>query len=305
MRPDRRPSSQYEERVNRVLDFIAHNLDGDLSLQTLSNVACFSPFHFHRIFQSITGETLNAHVRRVRLERAAALMKASPKRRITDIALETGFPGPTEFSRAFKSQFGRTPSSWNRRDPLEKSKICQVPDGMPFHTVEELERWKRETPTATVRRHQFPPCTYVYSRIFAPYGNNRLVDAYNALHQWLLPRGPHTIIGMSQDDPSITPAEKCRYDIGAAFFKNPPTPAECEAAGLSLRHFPAQPMVRLHCTGDIFQVLYAWQYLYRVWLPASKFAPADAPAMEIFLRLPEEIGWETFDLEACIPLTEL
>ena len=88
-----RRNNQYHERVNRVLDYIGEHLDGELSLTRLSQVACFSPFHFHRIFQAVTGETLNSHVRRVRLERAALLMKASPRKRITDVAIEAGFAG--------------------------------------------------------------------------------------------------------------------------------------------------------------------------------------------------------------------
>src|SRR6266436_152113 len=110
-----RRNDHYHDRVNRVLDYIGEHLDGELSLTRLSGIACFSPFHFHRIFQSVTGETLNSHVRRVRLERAAVLMKASPQKRVTDIALETGFGGTAEFSRAFKNQFGKTASSWDRR----------------------------------------------------------------------------------------------------------------------------------------------------------------------------------------------
>jgi AraC family transcriptional regulator len=97
-----RRHQHYEDRVNRVLDYIATHLDGELSLTRLSEVACFSPFHFHRIFQGVTGETLNSHVRRVRLERAALLMRTSPRKRITDVALEVGFPGTAEFSRAFR-----------------------------------------------------------------------------------------------------------------------------------------------------------------------------------------------------------
>src|SRR5947209_5862467 len=96
-------NQHYQDRVNRVLDHISEHLDGDLSLSRLSGIGCFSPFHFHRVFQGVTGETLNSHVRRVRLERAASLMKASPQKRITDIALETGFAGTAEFSRAFKN----------------------------------------------------------------------------------------------------------------------------------------------------------------------------------------------------------
>src|SRR5947209_13459732 len=112
----------YAERVNRVLDYIGTHLDTDLSLTRLADVACFSRFHFHRIFQAVTGETLNSHVRRVRLERAALLMKASPRKRITDVAMEAGFAGTAEFSRAFRNHFDRTASSWDRRSPLKKSK---------------------------------------------------------------------------------------------------------------------------------------------------------------------------------------
>src|SRR5215471_13664915 len=122
-----RRNDHYYERVNRVLDYIGEHLDDNLSLARLSAISCFSPFHFHRIFQAVTGETLNSHVRRVRLERAAALMKASLRKRITDVALESGFGGTAEFSRAFRNHFGHAASSWDRRSPLEKSKICKDP----------------------------------------------------------------------------------------------------------------------------------------------------------------------------------
>src|SRR5262245_26897366 len=134
----------YEERVNRVLDYVAQHLDGDLSLKKLARVSHFSSFHFHRIFQSITGETVNSFVRRARLERAAQLMKAAPARRITDIALEVGFAGLAEFSRAFKAHFGINASAWDRRGPLEKSKICKAPGDLVFYPLEELEHRAKE-----------------------------------------------------------------------------------------------------------------------------------------------------------------
>src|ERR1700730_811674 len=137
-----RRNQHYHDRVNRVLDYIAEHLDAELSLTRLSGIACFSPFHFHRIFQGVTGETLNSHVRRVRLERAAVLMKASPRKRITDVALEAGFAGTAEFSRAFKNHFDRTASSWDRGSPLETSKICKAPGMLSYYALEELENWK-------------------------------------------------------------------------------------------------------------------------------------------------------------------
>jgi AraC-like DNA-binding protein/DNA gyrase inhibitor GyrI len=325
-----RRNHHYHDRVNRVLDYIAQNLDAELSLARLSDVACFSPFHFHRIFQGVTGETLNSHVRRVRLERAALLMRTSPRKRITDVALEAGFAGTAEFSRAFKNHFDRTASSWDRRSPLEKSKICKAPEKRSFHTIEELQRWKSAEKNVRVRVHRFSAFRYVYNRIFAPYENTRLLDAYHSLIAWLAERRTGirdvVVIGMSLDDPAITPSEKCRYDLGIAFPQEPggmlgdivrarggaampqaslPAQSECDARGLSIRDFAPQQIVSFHCIGDLAHVDRAWHYLYRIWLPSGAFEPADLPAMEMSVRLPEEIGWQTFDLQACIPVVRL
>jgi AraC family transcriptional regulator len=325
-----RNQNHYHERVNRVLDHISEHLDEELSLTKLAEIGCFSPFHFHRIFQAVTGETLNSHVRRVRLERAALLMKASPRKRITDIAIEAGFGGTAEFSRAFRNHFDRTPSSWDRRSPLEKSKICKAPEMLSFYPLEELESWKA-TGKVRVRVGRFSAFRYVYIRVFAPYGNTRLVDAYHSLIAWLAARKTDVrdvvFIGMSLDDPSVTPSENCRYDMGVAFPKEPggilgeiirsrrraavippdaqPDAAECGPQDFSIRDLESREIASIHCTGDLGHVDRAWHYLYRVWLPTAAFEPADLPAMEIFVRLPEEIGWETFDLQACIPVARL
>ena len=325
-----RNRSVYEERVNRALDYISEHLDGDLSLNKLARVGCFSAFHFHRIFQAITGETLNAHVRRVRLERAATLMKASPRRRITDIAMDAGFAGSAEFSRAFKSHFGRNASAWDRRSPLEKSKICKAPDPISLYTLEELQS-RSIAAHFRVRVHRLTSFRYVYVRTFDPYGNERLVAVYHSLVHWLAERGTDfrdvVMVGMSLDDPAITPAEKCRYDMGVAFprvsgdqdilgeivrsrgrercDKALPKRPECDARGFTIRDFKSQQIASLHCAGDLALVDCAWQYLYRIWLPSRAFEPADMPAMEMFVQIPEEIGWMTFNLQACIPVVRL
>src|ERR1022692_1153124 len=325
-----RRNQHYHDRVNRVLDYISEHLDGELSLTRLSGIGCFFPLHFDRIFQGVTGGTPNSHGRRVRLERAALLMTTSPRKGITDFALETGFAGTAEFSRAFKNHFDRTASSWDRRSPLEKSKICKAPEMLSFHTVEELHRWKAAAKNVRVRVHRFSAFRYVYSRIYAPYGNTRLVDSYHALTAWLAERRTDirdvVVIGMSLDDPSITPSENCRYDLGIAFPRQPggmlgeiirsrgraAAPSRIVAdtvrmrwAGLTIRDFASQQIVPFHCVGDLAHVDRAWHYLYRIWLPSGAFEPADLPAMEMFVRLPEEIGWETFDLQTCIPVVRL
>jgi len=258
------------------------------------------------------------------------LMKTSPRKRITDAAMEAGFAGTAEFSRAFKNHFGRTASSWDRRSPLEKSKICKAPEMLSYYALEELESWRA---AANVRVHvdRLGAFRYVYIRVFEPYGNARLVKAYHSLIAWLAERGTDirdvAVIGMSLDDPAVTPSKNCRYDMGIAFPKHTaddgllgkiirsrgrpgtgslvPGHDECGRSGFTIRDLESQEIAAIHCAGDLALVDRAWHYLYRIWLPSVAFEPADLPAMEVFVRLPEEIGWQTFDLQACIPVARL
>jgi len=176
-------NNQYHERVNRVLDYIGQHLHGELSLNTLSQVACFSPFHFHRIFQAVTGETLNSHVRRVRLERAALLMKTTPRktnyrcRYRNRLRRNRGIlPRVQESLQQDRQLMGSAKSAG------KKSKICKAPEMLSFYSLEELENWKAAA-SVQVRVDRFSAFRYVYIRIFEPYGNTRLVDAYPVAHR--------------------------------------------------------------------------------------------------------------------------
>ncbi len=118
----------YVESANRAIDYIVQNLDGDLSLEAVAQAACFSPFHFHRVFRCLMGETLNQFIKRSRLERALYLMSHGAQRSLTEISLECGFSSSSDFSRNFKQRFGVPPSAFDvntfrnsRREEFERS----------------------------------------------------------------------------------------------------------------------------------------------------------------------------------------
>ena len=94
--------NEYVVRVNRAIDHILRNLDERLRLDDVAHVACFSPYHFHRIFRALMGETLNAFIKRVRLERAVYLLSFRDGSSLTDIALACGFSSSSDFSRSFR-----------------------------------------------------------------------------------------------------------------------------------------------------------------------------------------------------------
>ncbi len=60
-------SLDYLERVNRAIDHIVRNLAEPLTLEEVARHAFFSPFHFHRVFRSLTGEPLLQFIKRLRL----------------------------------------------------------------------------------------------------------------------------------------------------------------------------------------------------------------------------------------------
>src|SRR5215469_15722355 len=104
----------YLARINRVIDHIDGHLAEPLDLAVLAQVAHFSSWHFHRVFQSMTGETLADRVRRRRLEVAAGRLLFLPPEPVLAIALDVGFGSAPVFTRTFRAHFGVTPTEWRR-----------------------------------------------------------------------------------------------------------------------------------------------------------------------------------------------
>src|SRR3954464_4865056 len=114
--------NEYVIRIDRVINYLRDNLDRSIRLEELARVACFSEFHFHRIFGAVSGETLNSFANRLRLEKAARLLRYS-HRNLTEIALDCGFSSSATFSRAFRTGYGTSPSQFRKSGEIKKSKI--------------------------------------------------------------------------------------------------------------------------------------------------------------------------------------
>lgn len=81
------------------------------TLATLAEAACLSPYHFIRLYQHATGETPQATMRRLKLRSARQMLASQPKRSVMEVALEHGYDSAQAFARAFRQQFGSTPSA--------------------------------------------------------------------------------------------------------------------------------------------------------------------------------------------------
>src|ERR1700742_1080426 len=123
----------YIDRMHRVTEHIDRHIDQYLDLETLAEVAHFSPFHFHRLFSAWMGETLGAYLRRRRCELASTRLLAQPKLGILQIALGVGFGSAEAFTHAFTVRFGCSPTTWRLQQSAvrqTKSKIDQTSSKM-------------------------------------------------------------------------------------------------------------------------------------------------------------------------------
>jgi AraC family transcriptional regulator len=100
-------------RLQRVLDCIEANLEGDLTLDHMASIACLSRFHFARAFKEAVGQSPHRYVSTKRLDRAKALLMQGD-RSLVDIALSLSFSSQANFTRAFKQATGQTPGQFRQ-----------------------------------------------------------------------------------------------------------------------------------------------------------------------------------------------
>ena len=100
-----------EARVTRAVRAIDRRPDVNLALGTLARESGLSPYHFLRTFERLTGATPHQYVLRARLRDAAARL-ITERRRIIDVAFDSGFGDVSNFNRAFRAEFGVSPRTY-------------------------------------------------------------------------------------------------------------------------------------------------------------------------------------------------
>jgi len=320
---------EYMARINRVIDYIEAHLAEELSLEVLAKVACFSSFHFHRIFSAMTGETLNAFVRRLRVEKAASLLLANPSRSITEVALDAGFSSPSVFARVFKESFGMSALEWLRQSPEERSrtqkdrKIGQAfsnPWKAENFVIQHLQRMTEGSNTARITMNpssdrkltasvtvtEFEPRHVIYVRHVGAYAG--LAQVFEGLFGRLYAfAGPRGLLGPNaetmcvyHDDPSVCDEEKLRVD---ACLTVPPDTVVSGEIGKMVVPGGKYAVGRFELGMDEYSL--AWAAMSGGWLPESGYQFDDRVTFEIYRNNPEEHPEGKCVVDICIPVKPL
>ncbi|RFZ89812.1 helix-turn-helix domain-containing protein [Shinella sp. WSJ-2] len=273
----------YEKRLLRVSAYIYEHLDEDLDLDRLSDIACLSAHHWHRVYRAVHNETLAMTVRRLRLHRAAGDLVRSD-RSVRDIAARWGYPNLQSFTRAFAAAYGMPPARYRRNGPHRAFE--------PEHGKETFRMYDIVIRTIPEQTLLSVPHTGSYMGIG---------KAFEALYGALYSRNIFTpdmrMIGLFLDDPDFVPEDKLRSY--ACVTANADVPAD---APLERRMLAGGDYAVLRHKGPYADMGAAYRWLYATWLPASGRSIRDEVMLEAYLNNPRDVPPNELITEICLPL---
>jgi len=313
---------EYVARINRVIDYLRENLDRNPTLKELADVAAFSPFHFHRIFKAMMGESINEYVNRLRLQKAANLLRNNPNDSITEISFRCGFSSSSNFARAFRRHYGCTAGEFRTGDirkmgePIRNIGMSNRkygedgPSQMGYNLDEGsmTQNHLRRYQDMKVEVKNLPPYRVAYVRVIEGYGTGKIKPAFDKVIKWAGARdlmGPDTLIlGIGLDDPRVTPTDKCRYD--ACVTVPPNTKGEGD---VGVYDIPGGKYAIYRFEGQYAKIHEemgrAWNDLMGGWFPDSGYQPDHRPCFEIYRESEEELKAGKFVVDICEPVKPL
>ncbi|WP_233827636.1 AraC family transcriptional regulator [Paraburkholderia sp. ZP32-5] len=287
--------TRYETRLARVLDHIYDHLDEPLDIGRLAEIACLSPYHWHRIYQAMYGETVATTVRRLRLHRAAGYL-ANSSMSIAEIAERSGYSSLQSFSRTFRAVFGVPPALYRRQGTHSRFR--------PALSGDDQMSMMREVTIRSVE-----PMEVVSADHVGPY--MQIGKAFDALFGWLgkhnLLAGEMRMIGVYFDDPGVVEEEALRSK--AAVLLPGRVMDEVRSAiavnardGVSFTPVRGGEYAVLRHVGPYSDMRAAYEWLYGTWLVQSGREAADAPVVEEYLNSPKETVPAELVTEIWLPL---
>ena len=296
------PNPDYVDRVNRAIDYTLAHLTERPSLEQIAKVACLSPFHFHRIFSAVMGETVGQFTKRVRMERAMTLLSHPSPPSLTDVAMTCGYSSSSDFSRAFKQRHGVPPSAFDI-DTFRRTRRAAMIEGLTpddRHLLSKLPPGDNPDGFA-VTMVDLPRRTVAYMRVLRPYEPGAVTGAAERLLSWAVARdlADAQWLGYMWENPDLVELDKCRYDVAVV------VPEGTQRAGeVGVLELPAMRAAELAIAGPIDLEQRALDWLIGTWLPRSGMVPDDQPCFEAWEGRPFAHGTAHFELRVQLPVRD-
>lgn len=276
----------YQERLARVTAYIHDHLDEPLDIHRLAEVAHLSPYHWHRVYHALHGETLAATVRRLRLHRASGYL-ATTGLAVSVLARRCGYPNAQSFTRAFRGAYGMSPAQYRQHGQ---------------HRAFQLSQAQPMAAGYAVALQQVPAMHLAGLTHRGSY--MRIGKAFEATQTRVAAQGlmrPDTRwLAVYHDDPFAVPEAQLRSQAGLSLppgtAAQPPLETFSVGGGLCavLRH-----------QGPYATMRAAYQWLYGRWLVDAGHEAANLPVFEEYLNNPRDTAPADLLTDIYLPLRSL
>lgn len=272
---------RYEERIKRVNDYVHQHLDDTLNMEKLAEVACLSPYHWHRIYRAIHNETIASTVKKLRLQRATNDL-VNTAQSMKQIAVRAGYSNIQSFNRAFKHNFGVPPGQY--RNEGIKAQLLQI----------EVE----QSNTYDCKIVKVDPINTVGIEYTGPYQNiGKTFERLNSMASGVGIQ-PHKLpsYGVYYDDPCVVPQQDLR-----SFAALPlPSGLDCK---LPLRNqtIPGGTYAVFRVSGPFINAVACYDFIFGEWLRTSNRELGNHPGYTKYIN-PFEPDPANLETEIYLPL---
>lgn len=273
----RTTSDSYRKRLINVVDYMYHHIGDDLDVNTLAEVACMSPYHFHRIYREMAQETVNATVRRMRLQSAASdLIRTDLS--IAGIAKRMNYASIEAFSRAFTKEFGESPSSYRNeqqsRGATWQPHIAMLPMTNQVNNSEQSNMNQYQVEIKELNKT--PLLAKSHTGDYMQIG-----QAFEKVGQYAAAKGlmnqDTKFYGIYYDDPKTVNANDLK---SAACITSDAEPD----ADMERKIIPAGKYATLLFKGSYAELEQPYNWFFGVWLPQSGHEAGDFPPFEEYVN---------------------
>jgi AraC family transcriptional regulator len=260
----------YYKRIDKIIKYIHENLDGNLSLEHLSGIACFAPYHFHRIFQSIQGKTLKKYIRKVKLQRSTRQLIES-EMLIERIAKKAGYDNIDSFIRRFTEDYGLSPKLYRKQAKLAINKMEQSLNGINNTLDVEIKELKDIIIASMDYKGDYKKIVEVFDRMIAYMKHKNLMT-------------PKTrAFAIYHDDSDAVELDKLRSSAGFTVSDDFKDDGEVKK-----RIIPAGTYACIIYQGPYAGLEKVYKWFYGNWLVNSRYDIDHAPPIEEYLNDPSD-----------------
>ncbi len=269
-----------------------------------------SPYHLHRVFKSITGETIHAYVKRIRLEKAASKLKYSETMDIGEISRQCGFSSIPLFSRSFRNYFGVTATDYRNTYSINSSsRQMKSKNNQPRSTWLAYNEDVANEQELDIKIKRMPPCSIAYIRTDGRMlgrtfeENQRHLAAMGSIFDWARQHSlwnPTTtsLLSMEYQDPNIAEEKGMRLDCGLTLSK----PIEPSGEIGCLRLAGGQYAV-MRIFDTTMQARVQVKRLWEEWLPSSGFYYNSRPVIILHQNNPSWDPSHRYLIDYAIPVS--